>query len=131
MRIVLATVIYLVVSSAFAEPPAGTDMAGPEHLWWECHQQPSNNVSCCSVADGHSLGDADWKAGKDGYKVRINGSWYDVPQKTILRSDSCGPDPNDRGMSDAKVWYTWMPDPASGYTVSIPDILCFMPGVFY
>ena len=50
---------------AMALPPPGTDLNSPEHKWWECWTQPVSHKSCCSEADGHSLGDADWRPKPD------------------------------------------------------------------
>jgi hypothetical protein len=118
-----------VTAPAWSAPPQGADLSGSEHLWWECHRQPKDEISCCSEADGHSLGDADWGMTAAGYWVRVEGKKYDVPDGTILRGDTCGPDPNDSTQSEAKVWYTWSRDMTGA--ISNLNVLCFEPGISY
>ena len=82
----LLAALLLVAVSAHASPPPGTDLSSPEHAWWECHHDPADGKVCCNVADGHVLKDDDWKIGPDGhYKIRVETSWFDVPQSKVSR----------------------------------------------
>lgn len=118
------------VGSAYALPPAGTDLSSPEHTWWECDHQPMDGGKiCCNFADGHVLKDDDWKMGADGhYKIRIDTRWFAVPPDRVIQQNvQRGPEPSEEVRPMAKVWY--MPDISieSGDFSSI-TVYCFMPG---
>jgi hypothetical protein len=75
---------------------------------------------CCDVADGHLLGDDEWRMTLLGYQVRINGRWLRVPDDA-LRDPAGGPNP----AGHAIVWYTV--DVADGAV----RLYCFAPGWEY
>jgi hypothetical protein len=118
---------------AMAAPPPGADLRSPEHAWWECHLQPATKVSCCHEADGHVLGDDEWRiregAGGTVYQVHVGAKWFDVPQEAVVNdTNHCGaePDPVKRPM--AKVWY--YPIWGLGGVMNI-KIRCFIVGTMY
>lgn len=101
-------VLLLLVGHAIA---GGWTSKSPLHLWFD-HLSSSKGL-CCSFADGIALTDIDWNEGPTGYRVKIDGSWYDVPSAAVVT------EPNRFGQ--AVVWpYT----DALGAT----RIRCFMPG---
>src|SRR5215467_8716974 len=69
-------------------------------------------IMCCEGADGTSLDDPDWEFSGDGYRVRIEGNWMQVPAQAIVRQQN--------KMGHAMVWL-WQDDGQW-------RIGCFMPG---
>ena len=107
----------LLCRAAYADPPSGTDLASPQHAWFE-RQHSKAGAWCCNVSDGHLLDDKDWRHGDAGYEVRINGGWEAIPSDA-LRDPAGGP--NDTG--HAVVWYR-----INEYGLKI---WCFCPGYEY
>lgn len=121
-------VFMLCSSAAFA---GGDWKPSPEHTWWECWHQPGTQVSCCSEADGHNLSDKEWRVAPDGthWQVMIENQWWDVPPKSVVTSNECGPEPDLQHRAEAKVWYSF--DRAVGGGIASVDILCFRVGTEY
>lgn len=113
----LPVVALLSCQPAYANPPPGTDLTSPRHVWFE-HQYSKTGAWCCNVADGHLLDDKDWRHGAAGYEARINGKWEPIPDNS-LRDPAGGP--NDTG--HAVVWYR-----INEYGLKI---WCFCPGYEY
>jgi hypothetical protein len=105
-------IAILMLSNVLAAPPPGADPV--RHAWFE-RQHSVSGAWCCNIADGHLLGDSDWKLVGDDYVVRIVGVWHKVPP-SALRDPRGGPNPTGRAI----VWYS----PWSGGVV----IWCFSPG---
>jgi hypothetical protein len=83
----------------------------PLKRWFE--QLGSKRGLCCSFADGESIQDVDWDT-KDGhFRVRLDGTWRDVPNDAVVTA------PNRFG--PAVVW-------PERYAGTIYDIRCFLPG---
>lgn len=81
----------------------------PGHSWFE-KQKNQNGTSCCEVADGRRVDDADWKADDKGnYWVRISGNWIEVPEQAVIN-------PRNRPVDYAVVW------------IYNGTIMCFMAG---
>ena len=81
--------------------------------WFD--QLASQKGLCCSFADGITVKGVDWDTGgpNNGYRVRLDGQWVNVPESALIK------EPNRFG--DAVVWpYR----DADGTT----QIRCFMPG---
>jgi hypothetical protein len=131
----LAAIFLAVLSTqALALPPTGVSPGDPEHLWWECHVQPATRLLCCREADGHVLGDSDWRIidkanGARTYQVRVEAKWYNVPAQAVI-SDlrRCGAEPNPAHRAMAKVWYD--PSLVNNEIVDI-KIYCFIAGTMY
>lgn len=68
--------------------------------------------NCCSMADALAITTDDWEIGGIGYRVRVEGVWFDVPPEAIVNG------PNKAGT--AVVW----PVTSQGITL----IRCFLPG---
>jgi hypothetical protein len=131
----LAGIFLAVLSTpALALPPAGVNRADPEHLWWECHVKPTTRLPCCREADGHVLGDNDWRIiekpnGVRAYQVRVEAKWYDVPAQAVIHDlRHCGPEPNPAHRAMAKVWYD--PSLVNNEIVDI-KIYCFIASTMY
>lgn len=129
--LVTAVALVLAAMPALAHPPPGKVITPASAAWWSCHTQPGEARSCCSKADGHVLGDNDWRRSEDGlhYQVRIYGVWYDVPDDAILNdARECGPNPDVNESDNAVVWYVnhW-----SDTNTDYPVILCFIVGTMY
>ena len=65
---------------------------------------------CCDTADGHEV--EGWAFGPDGYRVKVQGRWMDVPPTALLTG------PNLLGF--ARVWLYW--------ENGAPQVRCFLPG---
>jgi hypothetical protein len=72
----------------------------------------SGKGPCCSDADGSAVSDVDWESSSGHYRVRLEGTWFDVPDEAVITT------PNRVGRT--MVW------PMQG-TAGI-SIRCFMPG---
>jgi len=62
--------------------------------WFKGVRSPAG-VPCCDISDGHRT-DYDVRAG--AYWVPINGSWWQVPEKAIIRNAG-------NPLGEAVVWY--------------------------
>ena len=69
---------------------------------------------CCSFADGMTIRDVDWSADANGYRVRVEGQWLDVPASALVTV------PNRLGSAVVWPFYDWQ---AKAWQVR-----CFMPG---
>jgi hypothetical protein len=118
MRAVSAgALLIFAISVASARDPDGRYAANPLHDWFQ--NLKSEKGPCCADADGALVQDADWES-KDGhYRVRINGTWVDVPDEAVIK------EPNRDGRTI--VWgypvnHWGVPQPGAYY------IRCFLPG---
>jgi hypothetical protein len=117
-----AFVILLLFVAAYAharDPDGKYAQANPKlHEWFK--GLSSAKGPCCADADGALVQDADWES-KDGhYRVRIEGSWVDVPDDAVIK------EPNRDGRTIVWGYPTrgWSAN-ATGYIIR-----CFMPGAF-
>lgn len=69
---------------AFARPPAGVTLDPQVHAWFESLQNPATGISCCGHSDGHVMDLKDVRNKGDGWQVRIDGAWVDVPAAAVL-----------------------------------------------
>lgn len=108
--IVIVIALLSVIAKVSARDLSGTYVNSPLHQWFESLR--SGKGPCCSFADGVSIRDVDWDT-KDGkYRVRLQGTWYQVPADALIT------EPNRLG--SAVVW----PYVEDGVT----KIRCFLPG---
>lgn len=77
--LLLSSVVCL-LPSAFGAPPEHADPALAP--WFKSLAQPDSGVSCCSLADCRP---AEYRQGKEGYEVLIEGEWVPVPPEKILQ----------------------------------------------
>lgn len=87
---------------------AGTD---PEIRAWVKGLTDKDGNGCCDQADGYPA-EAVWDTDTGRYRVRIDGTWHDVPDQAVIEK------PNRLGY--AVVWYY-----RDG---EAPHIRCFLPG---
>jgi hypothetical protein len=114
----LLRITCVLLLSAFAAPAMhARDVDGhyaaqnPElHQWFEGLR--SGKGPCCSDADGSAVSDVDWETAGGHYRVRIDGTWVEVPDEAVIT------EPNRIGRT--MVW------PIRGY-LGI-SVRCFMPG---
>lgn len=107
---------FLILLALLIYPASARDLDGkykdsPLHSWFDSLK--SNNGLCCSFADGRAVDDPDVDMDGGKYRVRIDGTWYDVPDDALVSV------PNKFGR--AVVW------PYVDYTGKT-KIRCFMPG---
>ena len=81
------------------------------HAWFD--HLASGKGLCCSFADGRTVDDPDVDMAGSHYRVRVDGTWYDVPDDALIT------EPNRYGK--AVVW------PAKDYDGKV-YIRCFLPG---
>lgn len=83
----------------------------------------SGQGPCCSDADGNVIQDVDWESNGTGYRVRIDGKWFDVPADAVVN------EPNRYGPT--MVWPlrtgAWNYDTGT-MNGPVSSIRCFMPG---
>jgi hypothetical protein len=116
-RRMLALACALLLSALAAPSMHARDLDGryaaqnPElHQWFESLR--SGKGPCCSDADGSAVSDVDWETAGGHYRVRLDGTWLDVPDEAVIT------EPNRIGRT--MVW------PIKGYLGT--SIRCFMPG---
>jgi hypothetical protein len=106
----LGIIIAFLIGSVSARDPGGRYANSPLKAWFD--QLASARGRCCSISDGAAVADTDWDS-KDGhYRVRISGTWIDVPDDAVIT------EPNRAGRT-----MVWPLDQADGL-----GIRCFMPG---
>jgi hypothetical protein len=105
----LALSVAAMVVAARAHDDGNHDPA--MHAWFE--RLASGKGLCCSFADGRTVEDPDVDMQGDHYRVRVDGVWYDVPDKALVT------EPNRLGQA-----VVWPYVDADGKT----QIRCFLPG---
>lgn len=100
----------LMIHPAPARDLDGRYAGSPLKEWFDSLK--SGKGPCCSDADGYAVSDPDWESKNGGYRVRIEGEWYDVPPDAVIT------EPNRAGRT--MVW------PIKGWGGL--TIRCFMPG---
>lgn len=114
MKLILIAValggMALMIHPVPARDLDGRFAASPLKQWFDTLK--SGKGPCCSDADGYAVSDPDWESKNGGYRVRIDGEWYDVPPDAVIT------EPNRAGRT--MVW------PIKGWGGL--TIRCFMPG---
>lgn len=100
------------ISTAYARDPEGKYANSPLKHWFDGLANKHSQL-CCSVADGRTLEDPDVETRNNQYWVRIDGTWYPVPDEALVTV------PNKFGQP--VVW------PIMGLDGKLV-IRCFMPG---
>jgi hypothetical protein len=79
----IGAIVFLAAATATAAPPQNSDpWLAP---WFRSLTNPTIvGESCCAEADGHILGDAVWREDGDQYEIQVGGSWWPVPQESVL-----------------------------------------------
>ena len=98
----IAGVLVASAPTALANPPSNAD---PDLAPWFHSLHNATGMSCCDQADGHILADQDWHQTADGYEIRIDGEWRNVPPDVILKNS-----PNPTG-SFVAFWAPNVPHP--------------------
>lgn len=89
---------------------ASPSNADPEFsAWFHDLRNPTTGGICCDQADGHILGDGEWRAKGDSFEAIVEGAWRDVPKEVVLNRV-------DNPTGGAVIFY-----PSGGYT-----IFCFV-----
>ncbi len=109
MRYMLVLLLCL-SNTAVTARDDGRYAASPLKEWFDSLR--SGKGPCCSDADGSAVSDVDWESKGSRYRVRLEGTWYDVPDEALIT------EPNRVGRT--MVW------PIRGYGGI--TIRCFMPG---
>jgi len=99
------------LTAAHAADPTGKFKDSPLHDWF--NSLTSHRGLCCSFADGRSIADVDWDTTPNGYRVRVDGVWYDVPDEAVIT------EPNRAGTA---IVFPYLD--AAGQV----QIRCFLPG---
>jgi hypothetical protein len=110
VRIAIALSLAAFFASRATARDDGRYAGSPLKGWFDTLK--SSKGLCCSDADGFAVSDPDWES-KDGhYRVRLDGTWVDVPEDAVIT----GPNLAGRTM----VW------PIRGSLGTV--IRCFIPG---
>lgn len=108
MRLIVIALLLMCAPAAARDD--GRYAGSPLKSWFDKLQ--SKKGLCCSDADGFAVSDPDWDA-KDGhYRVRLEGTWVDVPDEAVIT------EPNRAGRT--MVWPM--------YSNGTATIRCFIPG---
>ncbi len=117
-RLGLAVLVGAMVcaANAMARDSGQYDKVDPAIREWVQGLTDKSGKSCCETADGHPA-EYEWDIAANGYRVRIEGRWYPVPEDAVIH------EPNRLGY--ATVWYWWSWDISGKKT---HHIRCFLPG---
>ena len=113
LAVVAVVVLIALLFSVHISPARDLDgryASSPLHDWF--NHLASGKGLCCSLADGESVADPDWRSAGDHYQVYLDGDWRDVPADALIT------EPNRDGRT--MVW----PMRFEGQIT----IRCFMPG---
>lgn len=87
MRPLILAAFLAGASAAIAAPPEGLKLDPGISAWFKTVRNPNLDRFggvCCDQSDGHILADGDWRASGDGYEVRHQGQWRQVPAKAVI-----------------------------------------------
>lgn len=110
LTVVLAWIVYVLVSIT---PAQGHDHNRPELQEWFIGLHSRGKVACCDGSEAVRLEDVDWDTHDGHYRVRLDGTWVDVPDDAVVDG------PNRAGPT--MVWPFYLDGKLLG-------IRCFMPG---
>lgn len=107
--------LLVLLSTLIVVPALAHDHEHPELNQW--YQGLNSGMgACCDGSEAVHLADVDWES-KDGhYRVKLDGDWYDVPDKAVL------PGPNLDGRTLVWPWTIWVGGK------KMYGIRCFLPG---
>jgi hypothetical protein len=83
---------------------------------WVQGLKDKSGHGCCDTADGYPA-EYEWDVAAKGYKVRIEGEWYVVPDDAVIDQ------PNKLGYATVWYWWSWDMDGKKNH-----HIRCFLPG---
>ena len=106
------TGIVLLALAIFISYAYPHDARHPELNAWLMGLRNKNTVPCCDGSDALRIEDADWESHGGHYRVRLEGSWVDVPDDAVVT------EPNKAGVT--LVW----PWRVNG---RLDHVRCFMP----
>lgn len=112
MRIFLFALLICAGTASARDLDGRYAQTNPQTRDWIRGLTNKQGVNCCDAADGTRLEDVDWEASDNGYRVRIDGDWIEVPPEAVID------EPNRLG--PAMVWRGWI----NGK----PFVRCFLPG---
>src|ERR1700726_4874413 len=115
LGLTLSMIVACLVGSVLARDLDGRYANSPLKPWFD--HLASGRGLCCSMADGETVSDPDWES-KDGhYRVRLEGTWIDVPDGAVIT------EPNRAGRT-----MVWPYTADRGTDHQHTEIRCFMPG---
>jgi hypothetical protein len=82
IAILALLVLVLGIHFAQARDLDGRYAASPLKQWFDSLR--SGKGPCCSDADGSAVSDVDWESRDGRYRVRIDDTWYDVPDDAVI-----------------------------------------------
>lgn len=111
---------WFLIAILFSSPAFGQEiLTGKARGEWVSKLQSVSNVRCCDDADGEDVYWESSPTADSGYKIVLDGIWYDVPKEAIVN------EPNRIGK--ALVWVNKI------YNGNVKSymIRCFLPGAAY
>jgi hypothetical protein len=90
MRILVLAILLALIMPALGRDDGRYAQVNPEIKRWIEELKDNFGVGCCDTADGLALKpdaqDPDWECLVDRCRVRIEGRWYDVPDRALLKN---------------------------------------------
>ena len=87
IRTAAASIALLLSATVLAAPPEGLTLDPEISAWFKSVRNPKLKAFggvCCDQSDGRVLRDDEWRAGSEGYEVRLEGEWRPVPAEAVL-----------------------------------------------
>jgi hypothetical protein len=83
MRIILMIAFALALASPAPGRDDGRYGQSPLKPWFD-GLKSRDGVSCCSNADGLRLEDPEWEQTPAGFRVKLDGEWWEVPDGALI-----------------------------------------------
>jgi hypothetical protein len=118
----LLTAVVAKIGNAAPPPNLTPDSVVVE--WFKSLKQPATNLPCCGISDCRSVSYR--MTAKGSYEVYVEGSWYAVPEETIVRR---GTNPIGHAVACYRqnFGYSTLPGVSSADRVDTIELLCFVP----
>lgn len=84
--VVFVFLLAVAAGPVLAEPPEGMPVDPQVHAWFESLVR-ADGYHCCSVADCRPAQPGEMRSNADGFQVKIDEEWVDVPERMVVRRD--------------------------------------------
>lgn len=111
MRVALALLLLLTAPALGYDRGQYNDVS-PDIRAWVNGLTDANGMGCCAASEGVPPDEVQWDTAGDHYRVRIGGTWIDVPETALITK------PNRLGRAVAWIWWR----------DGKPVVRCFLPG---
>jgi hypothetical protein len=114
LLLVVAIFVFFLVVRANAHDPKRPEL----DKWFDSLSSEMAGL-CCNGREAKALDDSDWDTKDAHYRVRLDGNWYDVPERSLVKQRNL--------VGHALVWVS-VQKFYNGETRTV--IRCFMPGTW-